>query len=282
MEHDQRVSLETKVPPIWKGEKRPQAQACAAAFSLSLREQRIYEIREEEEVKMRSLKVLIAESDPLLQKLYSDIIINDSAFTLLKCVSTGPQMFEAMRCIDVDLVLLDLFLRDFSAIEGLDDLRKSFSRTDYIVVSSGENPELVRKALCAGVFEFLVKPFSFDRLRAALKNYQIYHHSLTGRTRPWQQEDLDALVSMKSHDPSWANNRSIPKGLQLKCLNDIESFLKSNEETFSAQEVGEHLGISRSTARRYLEFLTMSERVVVEYAYRRVGRPEKRYRMALL
>ena len=144
---------------------------------------------------MRSLKVLIAESDPLLQKLYSDIIINDSAFTLLKCVSTGPQMFEAMRCIDVDLVLLDLFLRDFSAIEGLDDLRKSFSRTDYIVVSSGENPELVRKALCAGVFEFLVKPFSFDRLRAALKNYQIYHHSLTGRTRPWQQEDLDALSS---------------------------------------------------------------------------------------
>ena len=281
MEHDQWVSLETKVPPTWKGEKRPQAQACAAAFSLSLREHRIHEIREEEEVKMRSLKVLIAESDPLLQKLYSDIIINDSAFTLLKCVSTGPQMFEAMRCIDVDLVLLDLFLRDFSAIEGLDDLRKSFSRTDYIVVSSGENPELVRKALCAGVFEFLVKPFSFDRLRAALKNYQIYHHSLTGRTRPWQQEDLDALVSMKSH-PSWANNRSIPKGLQLKCLNDIESFLKSNEETFSAQEVGEHLGISRSTARRYLEFLTMSERVVVEYAYRRVGRPEKRYRMALL
>ena len=87
---------------------------------------------------------------------------------------------------------------------------------------------------------------------------------------------------MKSHDPSWANNRSIPKGLQLKCLNDIESFLKANEDTFSAQEVGEHLGISRSTARRYLEFLTMSERVVVEYAYRRVGRPEKRYRMALL
>ena len=31
-------------------------------------------------------------------------------------------MFEAMRCVDVDLVLLDLFLKDFSAIEGLDDL----------------------------------------------------------------------------------------------------------------------------------------------------------------
>ena len=87
---------------------------------------------------------------------------------------------------------------------------------------------------------------------------------------------------MKSREPSWNSNRSIPKGLQLKCLNDVETFLKEHDAAFSAEEVGENLGISRSTARRYLEFLTMSERVAVEYAYRRVGRPEKRYRMALL
>ena len=74
--------------------------ACVMAFSSPSAEHQILQIREEEVVEMRSLKVLIAESDPLLQKLYSDIIINDSAFTLLKCVSTGPQMFEAMRCVD--------------------------------------------------------------------------------------------------------------------------------------------------------------------------------------
>lgn len=231
---------------------------------------------------MRILKVLIAEADPLLQKLYADLIAEESAFTVLKCVSTGPQMFEALRCVDADLVLLDLYLKEFDAANGLDELRKEFPRMDYIVASSGENPELVRKAMCQGVFEFLIKPFSFERLRLALRNYQVYHHSLTGRTRPWQQEDLDMLISMKSRDPSWSNNRAIPKGLQLKCLNEIESLLKESDETFSAQEVGDRLGISRSTARRYLEFLTLSERVVVEFAYRRVGRPEKRYRMALL
>lgn len=191
-------------------------------------------------------------------------------------------MFEAIRFFQADLVLLDLYLRDFSAIEGLDELRKEFPRTDYIIASSGEDPELVRNALCQGVFEFLIKPFSFERLKLALRNYQVYHHSLTGRTRPWQQEDLDTLVSMKARDPSWANNRAIPKGLQLKCLNDIEQFLRENPDTFSAQEIGDRLGLSRSTARRYLEFLMMSERLVVEYAYRKVGRPEKRYRIALV
>lgn len=231
---------------------------------------------------MRVLKVLIAEADPLLQKLYSDLIAGENSYTVLKCVSSGPEMFEAMRCVEADLVLLDLYLKEFNALDGLEQLRKEFPSTDYIVASSGENPDLVRKALCQGVFEYLIKPFSFDRLRLTLKNYQVYYHSLTGRTRPWQQEDLDTLLSLKSRSPSWANNRAIPKGLQLKCLNDVETFLKSNPDTYSAQEVGDNLGISRSTARRYLEFLTMTERVVVEYAYRRVGRPEKRYRMALV
>ena len=231
---------------------------------------------------LRILKVLIAEADPLLQKLYSDLIAEEHSYSVVKCVSTGPKLFEAIRLFQADLVLLDLYLRDFSAIEGLDELRKEFPRTDYIIASSGEDPELVRNALCQGVFEFLIKPFSFERLKLALRNYQVYHHSLTGRTRPWQQEDFDTLVSMKARDPSWANNRAIPKGLQLKCLNDIERFLRENPDTFSAQEIGDKLGLSRSTARRYLEFLMMSERLVVEYAYRKVGRPEKRYRIALV
>lgn len=231
---------------------------------------------------MRVLKVLIAEADPLLQKLYSDLVAGENAYTVLKCVSSGPEMFEILNVVGADLVLLDLYLKEFDAISGLEQLRKDFPRTDYIIASSGESPDLVRNALCQGVFEFLIKPFSFERLRFTLENYQIYHHSLTGRTRPWRQEDLDNLVSMKSRDPSWANNRVLPKGLQVKCLNDIENFLKENDDTFSAQEVSEKLGISRSTARRYLEFLTMNGRVTVEYAYRKIGRPEKRYRTTVI
>ena len=105
---------------------------------------------------LRILKVLIAEADPLLQKLYSDLIAEEHSYSVVKCVSTGPKLFEAIRLFQADLVLLDLYLRDFSAIEGLDELRKEFPRTDYIIASSGEDPELVRNALCQGVFEFLI------------------------------------------------------------------------------------------------------------------------------
>lgn len=230
---------------------------------------------------MQVLRVLIAEADELLQKLYSDLILNEEFFVIEKCVSSGPEMFEAMESADIDLVLLDMYLDDFSALEGLDKLRREFPRTDYIIASSGEDPDLVRKALCQGVFEYLIKPFPFERLRTALRNYRVYHHSLTGRTRPWRQEDIDALIAMKSRDPNRTDRRAVPKGLQLKSLNDIESYLRDNDDSFSAQEVADALGLSRSTARRYLEFLSMSGRVEIEYAYKKVGRPEKRYRFAI-
>ncbi len=99
---------------------------------------------------MRILKVLIAEADPLLQKLYSDLIASEQAFTVLKCVSSGTQMFDLMRCVEADLVLLDFYLKDFNALEGLEELRKEFPKTDYIVASSGEDPNLVRKAPLPG------------------------------------------------------------------------------------------------------------------------------------
>ncbi|MDO5562816.1 MAG: HTH domain-containing protein, partial [Synergistaceae bacterium] len=64
-------------------------------------------------------------------------------------------------------------------------------------------------------------------------------------------------------------------------LDVIENFLKDNYDNYSSQEIAEVLGVSGSTARRYLEFLLLSGRVTAEYAYRKVGRPEKRYRIVL-
>lgn len=230
---------------------------------------------------MRTLKVVIADTDVLLQRLYSDLVSEEREYTVTECAANGPQLFEILRRADTNLVLLDVYLQDFDAMSEIEALRREFPRTDYIVLSSGEDPELVCKALCQGVFEYLVKPFSFERLRTSLRNYAAYYRGLTGRVRPWQQEDLDTLVSMKSPDPAWSGLRPIPKGLQPQYLDTVEEFLKNNSDTYSSQEIAETLGVSRSTSRRYLEFLLACGRVTAEYAYKKVGRPEKRYRIVL-
>jgi two-component system response regulator DctR len=46
----------------------------------------------------------------------------------------------------------------------------------------------------------------------------------------------------------------------------------------SAEEVAEGVGLARVTARRYLDFLEKSGRVILELQYGSVGRPVNRYR----
>ena len=221
---------------------------------------------------MRPLKVVIADTDDLLQRLYADLVSEEPEFAVAECVADRQGLIASLRRIEPELVLLDIYLKDFASEKDLGDLRKKFLRTDYIVLSSGGDPEIVRRTLCQGAFEYLVKPFSFEKLRAALKNYGVYYRSLAGTSQQWRHDDLDSLRS---------GGREIPKGLQPHYLDVIENFLKDNYDNYSSQEIAEVLGVSGSTARRYLEFLLLSGRVTAEYAYRKVGRPEKRYRIVL-
>ncbi|MEX0606332.1 MAG: hypothetical protein WD623_17145 [Marinobacter sp.] len=45
----------------------------------------------------------------------------------------------------------------------------------------------------------------------------------------------------------------------------------------SAEEVGSAIGASRTTARRYLEYLVGVGELLAEVTYGSVGRPERRY-----
>jgi len=54
-------------------------------------------------------------------------------------------------------------------------------------------------------------------------------------------------------------------------------FQKNNPNGLSAEEAGERIGASRSTARRYLEYMITTGELRADLIYGSVGRPERRY-----
>ncbi len=48
-----------------------------------------------------------------------------------------------------------------------------------------------------GVFDYLIKPFSTERLERALSAYYQYYQGLTQRTNPWRQKELDLITGLK-------------------------------------------------------------------------------------
>lgn len=56
-----------------------------------------------------------------------------------------------------------------------------------------------------------------------------------------------------------------------------EVFDAKPQDKLTAQMVGEKLGVSRSTARRYLEFLLECNELAADQSYGSIGRPERCY-----
>ena len=68
----------------------------------------------------------------------------------------------------------------------------------------------------------------------------------------------------------------LPKGIDGITLQRVLAVLAA--EGASAEEIGTRIGVSRTTARRYLEFLVGQQLASPELEYGTVGRPERRYR----
>ena len=91
------------------------------------------------------------------------------------------------------------------------------------------------------------------------------------------QEQVDAVFRVSRERRAEA----LPKGLTEGTLREVVELLGADAETaLSAAEVGERLGISRVTARRYLEHLERIRRVRRSARHGGRGRPEQEYRWA--
>ena len=71
---------------------------------------------------------------------------------------------------------------------------------------------------------------------------------------------------------------ALPKGLSKETLDLVARTLKRATTPLGAAETAQRAGLSRVTARRYLDHLVQSQQVELELRYGGSGRPEHRYR----
>lgn len=88
------------------------------------------------------------------------------------------------------------------------------------------------------------------------------------------QDEVDrALATLRTPQPA-----RLPKGLSGPTLEAVTHALRAAPDGVTAAAAGLELGISRITARRYLEHLVTVGRAVRSPQYGQIGRPELHYR----
>lgn len=215
------------------------------------------------------IKVLIVDDDFMVARIHSGFVSQMPGFEVSGVARNGAQALVEARRIRPDLVLLDIHLPDIYGLDLLGQLRAAVPELDVLVISAAREAETVRRALRGGIVHYLMKPFTQEDLHQRLDHYRRTYRSL-GSSDTAEQSDVDAVFGMAGSD------KPLPKGCGAETLERVQATLRSVDSDFSALEVGEMLGLSRVSARRYLEHLNETGAVQVDLRYGG-GRPERRY-----
>jgi response regulator of citrate/malate metabolism len=217
--------------------------------------------------------VLIVDDDYMVARIHEGFVGRCDGFEVVGVAHDPQGALEAAARLQPDLVLLDVFLPGASGLDIIGDLRQAAPDMDVIVVTAAREADTVKRAVRGGAVQYLMKPFTQADLRERLEHYRRTHRALAPGATP-EQTDVDRLFAA----PPRQAQAALPKGLSAETLQLVLRVLSDAPADLSAAEAAEAAGISRVSARRYLEHLVNAGGAEVRLRYGEVGRPERRYR----
>ncbi|MCW4465618.1 response regulator [Glutamicibacter sp. MNS18] len=245
------------------------------------------------------IKALVVDDDFAVARLHRRFLEHLDGFEVVGVLERGGAVLPFVLENDVDLVLLDVHLPDLDGLEVLSRLRAADLEVDVIMITADNERESVRRAVGQGADDYLVKPFTVQEFNARLEAYRDRVEQAEAGTDfgGWDQQEIDRLMAAATGRDlppvgpgSWlepgkatsADTTQLPKGFTAPTLAMISEELRTahgaGDGTLSAREVAETCGISRVSARRYLDFLVSRKLAELRPRYGATGRPEHRYR----
>jgi response regulator of citrate/malate metabolism len=230
------------------------------------------------------IRVLVVEDEPVASAAHAAYVGRLEGFIL---AGTAPDGQSALRLLSefqasgnpVELVLLDMNLPDLHGLDIARRMRAAGLLADIIAITAVRELAIVRSAVAIGVVQYLIKPFTFATFADKLSSYRLFRQQLASPG----PGSAKAAASQSDVDQAFASLRApsempLPKGLSVSTLESVQEFMRGRSDAVSATEVMDALGMSRVTARRYLEYLADAGTASRSPRYGTPGRPENEYR----
>ncbi|MDP9182467.1 MAG: response regulator [Actinomycetota bacterium] len=215
------------------------------------------------------IRVLVVDDDYRVADLHAQMVSRVGGFAVVGIAHSAAEARSLVASASPDLVLLDMYLPDGLGTDLVAELG-----VDVLMVTADSDAASVRKALGAGVVNYLVKPFAASQLADRLNAYARYRSHLAGKASLDQVEIDRAARLLREGD---LVEGAVPKGRSPQTARLVAEELKASNEPLTAADVATSLGLSRPTAQRYLADLAAAGRAEVTLRYGTTGRPEHRY-----
>lgn len=217
------------------------------------------------------ISIVIVEDDIGIAEIHRR---NLDKIDYVEVIGIAASKEEATTLLDVlnpDLVLLDIYFPDGNGLDILRELRQKELSPDVILITADRDVNTLQEAMRGGVIDYLLKPVIFSRLEESINKYLSQKQQFINRV-DIDQSMADAMLNSTSS----ATISRLPKGIDGVTLEKVRQ-LFTNKNQLTADQAGELIGASRTTARRYLEYLISSGELSADLSYGSVGRPERTY-----
>lgn len=219
-------------------------------------------------------EVLVVDDDFMVAEIHRKFVDRVDGFSTVGAARTGAEALELAGTLRPDLILLDVYLPDMTGLDVLKRLRSAGDPVGVIMITAARELDTVSGALDGGAADYLIKPFEFPQLQAKLEAFAARAEALSSAAGA-DQSLIDALFGSPGGASPTVDD-ALPKGLGKVTGQLVLDAARAAGEVSSA-ECAELVGISRVSARRYLEHFLGVGALELRLQYG-AGRPERRYR----
>ena len=222
------------------------------------------------------IRVIVVEDDPLVAQLNAAYLSRLDGFQVTGVFTNSLEALTSLRENPVELAIVDVYMPVCTGVELLRRVRSEQLPTAIIMVTAATEMPVVEEALRLGIEDYIIKPFSYDRLRDSVLRFRD-RASLVRNTDRASQDMVDRLLG---NQPSRATGKVLPKGLNAKTLESIREVLfREPEGDHTCESISAASGLSRVTVRHYLNYFIETGFLTSSIDYETGGRPRVLYRV---
>jgi len=222
----------------------------------------------------QSLTILIVEDETPLAEMHAEFIRHFPGCATVWLAGNLAQAREMITRFKPTLILLDNYLPDGKGITLLHELSQARFTGGVVFTTAASDMDTVSDAVRCGVFDYLVKPIAYERLGQTLVRFQ-QRMAMVSANASASQRQIDEMFNAYARGKP---KEALPPGIDALTLAKVQQLFADPQARHTAETVADELKLSRTTARRYLEFAASRQQIVAEIIYGKVGRPQRPYR----
>lgn len=117
---------------------------------------------------MADIRIALVDDQTIFREMVAELL-TDPRHEIVGQFSTGEEALTALPHLAVDLLVLDVVLPDMSGLDVLRRLGAPLRRTQVLLLTGSERPEVVQQAVRLGVDGIVMKGMPLSELREAVR-----------------------------------------------------------------------------------------------------------------